>query len=513
MLTDEKNRIRWWPAVVLLILDLVALAAIRLWPDLTFQERNIYTAELILLNGPLLGIWWLFFSRAAWKKRFMFCGGVVLLVALAGLMFRITGVSGDLLPIVEWRWKNAPVMLEIPAQLRTRVEDVAGTTGPGFPQFLGPDRNGVLAGPELKTNWVTHAPVLLWKRSVGEAWSGFAVAGRFAVTQEQRDAMECVTSYDLLSGAEIWTHQDTARFDTKIAGIGPRATPTISDDRVLSFGATGLLNCLELASGRLLWSRDLMQESGGKLPDWGFTSAPLVVDGLVIVHGGESGSHSLLAFHVADGARAWATNSLQPSFAAASLVTLAGVPQVLAFNQRMITAHEPATGNLLWSHPWGNGNVVCSSPAQVSENRILFSSGYGYGSELLEVTNNSGALQVTRLWKSNRLKSKFGHLFLGDGCAYGLDDGVLAAIDLVEGSLVWKENRHGHGQGLRVGKLYLLMGESGELILFKPDRTGPNELARLKVFDQKTWNPPALAGNLLLVRNHKEAACFRLATE
>src|SRR5262249_41375757 len=119
-------------------------------------------------------------------------------------------------------------------------------------------------------------------------------------------------------------------------------------------------------------------------------------------------------------------------------------------------------------------------------------------------------LSAQLIWKSNRLKSKFGHLFVHEGCLFGLDDGVFACVDLKDGSLHWKEGHYGHGQGLLVGDLYVMMSESGDLVLLRPSHEAPNEIARFHVFDTKTWNPIALSGDLLLVRNDQEAACLRL---
>jgi outer membrane protein assembly factor BamB len=193
------------------------------------------------------------------------------------------------------------------------------------------------------------------------------------------------------------------------------------------------------------------------------------------------------------------------------LATLAGSLQVLAFNNGSVSGHDPAAGTTLWEHPWGNGNVVCASPVVVSSNRVLFSSGYGVGAELLEISPSAtGKFSVNQIWKSIRMKAKFAHLYVRDGFLYGLDDGIFACVDMQDGSQRWKEGRYGHGQGLAVGDLYLLMAESGELVLLRPTPEAPNELARHRVFDAKTWNPIALSGDLLLVRNDREAACLRL---
>jgi outer membrane protein assembly factor BamB len=190
---------------------------------------------------------------------------------------------------------------------------------------------------------------------------------------------------------------------------------------------------------------------------------------------------------------------------------LAEVPQILSFNDGSVSGHHPATGATLWEKSWGNGNVVCAAPVIVSTNQVLFSSGYGVGAELLEISRAStNRLTAKLLWKSIRMKSKFAHLFARDGSLYGLDDGIFACVNLTDGSQRWKEGRYGHGQGLLINDLYLLMAESGELVLLRPTAEAPNELARFRVFNSKTWNPIALSGDLLLVRNDQETACLRL---
>ncbi len=320
-----------------------------------------------------------------------------------------------------------------------------------------------------------------------------------------------MVAYDLATGRQLWLHADAAHYNTTIAGEGPRATPTVVGNRVFACGATGLLNCFDLATGRRLWTHNVVTEPGGKVPEWGVASSPLVVDGLVIVHGGAGTGKLLFAFHAADGVPAWSGGTGNPSYASPALAALAGTRQLLTFTQRVVSGHDPATGATLWEHPWGSGNVVCAAPVVVGENRVVFSSGYGRGSDLLEISRDAtGKLSAQRVWKTIRMKSKFAHLFARDGCLFGLDDGIFACVDLQDGSQRWKEGRYGHGQGLLVGDLYVLMAESGELVLLRPTPEGPNELARFRVFNAKTWNPLALAGDVLLVRNDQEAACLRL---
>lgn len=486
---------------------------VRMQSDWAFQKRNLTTAQVIVISGILLLGWWTFFSRAPHRLRLGITYGFVGAAILGAALFRLRGMSGDMMPIIEFRWGTRALpgpKTSSPSAAKNSPTDLPR---PDFTQFLGPERNGILPGPVLATNWQMQPPEILWRQKIGAGWSGFVIVGDVGITQEQQGEDDCVVAYDLRTGKSIWRHATKARYDTVIAGEGPRATPTVVSNRVFTCGGTGIMSCLDLASGKQLWSHDLVADSGGTIPQWGYTCAPLVVADLVIAHGGEGVSRSLFAYRIADGKQIWAGGASGPSYASPGFATVAGVPQVLAFNDGSVSGHDPATGATLWEKSWGNGNVVCASPVVVSSNQVLFSSGYGVGAELLEIVPAGSNRFAARLcWKSIRMKSKFAHLYARAGSLYGLDDGIFACVNLADGSQRWKEGRYGHGQGLLVGDLYLLMAESGELVLLRPTPEAPNELGRFPVFNSKTWNPIALSGDLLVVRNDQEAACLRLKT-
>ena len=511
---QKRRCIRWWPGVVLLLVGAGLVVWVRWQEDWPFQKRNLTSGQIIIIIGILLLLWWTFLSRAPKRLRLAVTFGLVGAAVLGAALFRIGGVTGDLTPVFEFRWADlssrlpeSAVATNRPGAFAVRIEANEST----FPQFLGSNRNGVLPALRLHTNWSAHPPEVVWRRPIGPAWSGFAAIGNVCITQEQRGESECVIASDLRTGETLWSHSYPARYFTTIAGEGPRATPTVVSNRVFAFGATGVLNCLDLVSGKLLWSRDVIAESQAKVLAWGCTSSPLVVNDFVVVHGGEGISRSLFAYRIEDGKPTWVGGNSEASYASPVLATLAGSAQIVAFNNGTVSGHDPATGTTLWERAWGNGNVVCATPVIVSSNQVLFSSGYGVGAELLEISQSiSGKFSAKQLWKSIRMKAKFAHLFVRDGFLYGLDDGIFACVDLQDGSQRWKEGRYGHGQGLFVGEQYLLMAESGELVLLHPTPDRPNELARYRVFDTKTWNPIALSGDLLLLRNDREAVCLRL---
>ena len=262
--------IRWWPVILILCLAVANLIAIWFIRDLTRQDQIIRTITTALLALILLLLWCGFFSRLPKRVRLTAVGSVFGVLAVSAALFRIRGVSGDLLPILEPRWKK-PAYAELPSpspvpSVPATNQTAFATTGANdYPQFLGPNRNCIVSGPKLARDWTAQPPQKLWRQPIGTAWSAFAVAGQFAVTQEQRGEQELVTCYELTTGKLLWSHADSAHYHTTIAGEGPRATPTISGSRVFAHGATGILNCLDLATGRLLWTRNVLADSKSKM--------------------------------------------------------------------------------------------------------------------------------------------------------------------------------------------------------------------------------------------------------
>lgn len=503
-LLKRKRAGRWAMAVLAL---LIAGALAWAWLDEAPRQTKILRTGGIVMGGfAAFLLWVLFGSQWPARARWFVLGGTVALMILAPLTLRIGGVSGDLLPIIEWRWKSARTI--VTEQPRTPQSPPSTTLTNSYPQFLGPSRNGVLPGPALARDWQQTPPHQLWRHEVGAAWSGFAVAGPLAITQEQRGPEEAVICYDTLSGALVWQHTDTSRYATTIAGEGPRATPTISSNRVYTIGGAGVLNCLELATGKKVWSRDTVGENSAEVPEWGVASSPLVTDRAVIVAVGGN-NRSLVAYHRDTGEKLWAGGHDSAHWSSAVRVTLAGVPQILIFAEN-VSSHDEQTGAVLWQYPWRSAWPHVTVPLVLSNDRVLVSQGYGVGSELLQITHTDQRWRAKQIWKSIRMKSKFANLIHIDGYVYGLDDGALACIDVNTGALQWKGDRYGHGQMILVNDLLLLMAESGDVVLLEPNPQEQRELVRHKVFNAKTWNPPALAGDLLLVRNDREAACLRL---
>ncbi|MCL6501633.1 MAG: PQQ-like beta-propeller repeat protein [Pirellulales bacterium] len=399
-----------------------------------------------------------------------------------------------------------------------------GVGADDFPQFLGPDRNATLRGRRLARQWAAP-PRLLWRQPIGPGWSGFAVVGNDAVTQQQLDELELVVCYDLKSGKLLWSHGSRVRYSSRIAGDGPRATPTIADGRVFALGSTGILHAIALADGRPLWEANILADHMADPLPWGQSGSPLVVGGLVIVNPGGPRGHSLAAYDAATGRLRWHAGDDAASYASPMLALLGGREQIVMVNQFSVTGHDPESGKVLWSYPpseqpdhtWLSRDPKVPQPVVVSGDRLLISAGYGLGCMLLEVAPGGGNdWRVQELWPGfNRgLKPKFTNLVLHDGYLYGLDDGTaLACLDLASGQRRWKQGRYGHGQLLLVDDLLVILSDAGKVALVEATPRGYRELASFQALEGKTWNTPTLAGRLLLVRNDHEAACYELPAE
>lgn len=500
---QTQKPIRWWPLFI--IISLAILGIVVTWIlDAGHRQDKIFLTSAVILFATLLGLLWLLcFSRLRWRVKLMSLAvaafGIVLLVNL----FPFKGFSGDLVPIFEWRWQDKRSTIQHDAS--STSDSQRQTTD--YPQFLGQHRNGVVTGIKLNLDWKTHPPQLVWRRPVGAGWSGFAVVGNAAITQEQEDKWEKVVCYDLYTGEVLWSHQDQARYNAAPAGLGPRATPTISGNRVYTIGSTGILNCLDFETGEQLWTTNIFQENEAEAPPWGVSISPLVFGELVIVSAGGA-----VAYHKDTGEIVWVGHRTQSGYSSPMLTTLADTEQIVLFNQGLITSHEPSSGKLLWKQPWVQTYAECvSQPVPLPDNQLLVSTGYGAGAKLYQISRNlADEFNVVTLWETIYLKAKFTNIIYYEGYLYGLDDGIFACINPVDGRRQWKRGRYGHGQTLLISDVLLVLTESGEVVLVEPDPDNHREHARFSALKGKTWNTPAVAGGYLLVRNDRAAACYQL---
>lgn len=562
--STQRRPLRLWPGVLIVVLQWLARFVLPVFAP----ELALYAVMGALFGGVAVVLWWAFFSRAHWAERVG--GILLMAAALAvtpsflhesiatgamGMLFyvyvipslslafvvwavatrhladglrRATMVATILLAcggwaLVQtggftgnsdadffWRWAKTPEERLLARDADERLSPSAAPMAPdeeaAWPGFRGPGRDGIVAGVRIGTDWSSSPPVEQWRRPIGPGWSSFAVHGDLVYTQEQRGEDEVVSCYEASTGEPVWRHRDAARFWESNGGAGPRGTPALSDGRVYTLGGTGILNALDAADGSVVWSRNAASDTGAKLPGWGFSGSPLVVDDVVVV----ATSGALVAYDRATGEPRWKGPAGGTGYSSPHLVTLDGVAQILQLSGDGAASVAPADGALLWEHPWSGYPIV--QPALTADGDVLISVASNSGLRRLAVSKAAEGWTVTERWTSIRLKPYFNDFVVHEGHAYGFDGSILACIDLEEGKRRWKGGRYGHGQLVLLAEqdLLLVLSEKGELVLVGAKPDGFEELARFPAIETKTWNHPVLVGDLLLVRNAQEMAAFRL---
>ena len=473
---------------------------------------------------------------------------VILLACGALTLVRTDGLTGDAVSDFEWRWtqtaeerllaRAGDQPLAKTPENRTTIQpsEVAPTPPPAspiavtpdkgaapaisepefkrveWPGFRGSERDSVVRGVRIETDWSRTPPVELWRRPIGPGWSSFAVAGDRVFTQEQRGDDEMVSAYDLKTGEPVWTHRDAARFWESNAGPGPRATPTLSNGHVYTHGATGILNALDARDGSVIWSRNTASDTSTKVPDWGIASSPLVVGDVVIA----AAAGSLAAYDRATGKPRWfGPKGGGWAYSSPQVATIDGVTQIVFVNGPGVIGVSPSDGTLLWKHAWGGDSIV--QPAVLAGGDLLIGSGSGLaansGMLRVNVAREPGGWMVKERWTSTALKAYFNDFVVHQGHAFGFDGSILACIDLQDGTRKWKGGRYGHGQLILLAdqNVLLVLSEDGELVLVSATADKFTEIAKVSAIEGKTWNHPVLAGDVLLVRNGEEMAAFRLS--
>lgn len=488
----------------------------------------IPTVCLALVAGAAAGR-----RLAAGARRATLGAMIVVGCGMFGLL-RTEGVSAAGRSAFAWRWSRTPEQ-KLLAQTAAEAAPppvaapagspapapgaataapssrVAARTGGGWPGFRGPRRDAVVTGVRIRTDWASSPPVRLWRRPVGPGWSSFAVGEGLVYTQEQRGDSEVVTCYDEATGKPVWTHRDTARFWESNAGAGPRGTPALHEGRVYAFGATGIVNALDARNGAVVWTRNAAADAGVKIPTWGFASSPLTLDDIVIV----AVAGRLAAYDGATGDPRWLGPDGGTSYSSPHLLTIDGAAQAVLLSNDGAVSVAPSNGKALWKHAWRGSSIL--QPALTGDGGVLLAAisdgGGGIGTRRLAVTRVADEWTVREVWTTNGLKPYFNDFVVHDGHAFGFDGSILACIDLEDGKRKWKGGRYGNGQLLLLGDqdVLLVLSEEGELALVGATPGQFTEIARFPAIEGKTWNHPVLAGDILLVRNDREMAAFRLA--
>ena len=481
----------------------------------------------LLIGMPTAITAWLVWMLAS--KRFTLNGrrlGSLVVVAGVWLLFslvRVEGVDGSNQAAVAWRFQPSAEQRYLAERTRSTTTGSAAdqpgeslVAGEGdWTDFRGPLRQGALHGVKIATDWQAHPPKELWRQKIGPAWSSVLIIGNRLFTQEQRGEAELTVCLNAATGRELWAHADEVRWSDGQAGAGPRATPSFSDGRLYTLGGTGVLNCLDAASGKLLWTRNIAKDSGAPTPMWGFSSSPLVEQGIVSVYAGGPDDKGLVAYDASTGEPAWTAATGPVSYSSTQLASFSGDTQALLLSDTGVVAVDPRSGERRWEFAKPAGGIWrVVQPHQLADESVLVGS-EDLGLVRLDIGRSDNAWTVSERWSTRGMRPAFNDFVVSEGHAYGFDEAILSCVDLETGKRKWKGGRFGHGQLLLLADqpLLVVVGEKGELALVaaRPDKF--EELARIQAVEGKTWNHPVVAHGRLYVRNDQEMVCYELTLE
>ncbi len=513
-------RFRWKSGLVLGTAIAVSLAAANsLAPDETFRVIFLYRTVGVSLVAVV--VWWLLMSGVPLRQRVTVLLAAATISAAAGIgLIRRIDFNGAMIPKPVWRWQSSsPERLQefLPPDGPTGfpADEPVRVTAADWPRYCGRDGSRVISEPMIDRDWTHHPPQLLWRRPVGDAWSSFAVVGPRVFTQEQRGDQECIVCYHADTGHELWIHASSARYETAMGGIGPRATPTVTDTRLFALGATGLLTCLNPQTGRLLWQQNITETADGVMPMWGYSGSPLLYgDTVIVITGGQSGT---AAFSVDDGSIVWRSEPHPAGYSSPRLERVGGRVILLAFHGDGLTALNPRSGQPQWHYPFTNMYHVNAAQPIFTEGLIFIGTGYDGQCVALDPASVTDGVPA-EAWPPNKnLNLKFNEAVARDGFVYGLDDGILTCVEAATGRRRWKGGRYRHGQVLLWEDVLLVQAEKGYVALVAADPDRFSEISRFPGLSEpddgiavRAWNVPVVCRGRLYMRTDRQAACFRL---
>jgi outer membrane protein assembly factor BamB len=435
------------------------------------------------------------------------------------------------------------------------------TRADDWPQWLGPQRDGVWREKGLLTKFPAGGPKIRWRAEVAGGYSGPAVAdGRVYVTDRilnpgEKDpdnpfartnskGKERVRCLDAGSGKRLWEHAYDCQYKISYA-YGPRATPVVHGGKVYTLGAMGDLLCLDVKDGGVVWSKNFPKDYGAPVPLWGFAAHPLLDgDQLICLVGGKDSV--AVAFDKDTGKEKWRSLSLEASelgYCPPMIYPIGGKRQLIIWHPEAVNGLDPETGKLLWSQPFNvKANMSIPTP-RLDGDKLLVASFYN-GSMLLQLDTDKPGAKV--LWKSknggeplpkltDNLSSVMATPIIKDGFIYGVCSyGELRCLKEDNGSRVWmtlkatgnvtdpdKQERWANVFLIPNGDRYFLPNEKGDLIIARLTPKGYEEIDRAHILEptQKAltrkviWSHPAFANKAMYARNDKEIVCVDLAAE
>ncbi len=367
-----------------------------------------------------------------------------------------------------------------------------------WPNWRGPNHNGVSNETGWSATWPADGPKRLWKASIGAGFASMAVSNGRVYAMGNINDNDILYCFDADTGNEIWKKSYPCPLYKKDHEGGPAATPTVHGDFVYTFSKDGDVVCFKAATGQVLWHKNLTKELDLKRPTWYFAGSPVVIDNLIILNAGTHG----VALNKADGSLVWKNGNGPPGYASPVPFTVGNKQCVAIFACTDLAAVEASTGERIWQLPWKTSWEINSADPIVSGDTMFISSGYNKGCALLKIQQDG----VAEIWRNRNMNNHANSCVLWEGYIYGFNGqvgggGKLTCIDYNTGLRKWAQDGLGTGSLMVADGKLIVLGESGKLVLAKASPEKYEELASAQILKGKCWTVPVLANGRIYARN------------
>lgn len=387
----------------------------------------------------------------------------------------------------------------------------SGTTTADWPQWRGPQRNGVSNETGLLKQWSTSGPPLVWSSSnLGSGYGSISVAGDRVFVQGLKGRESSVSSLNRADGKLVWSRA-LGPTDSEDRGPGPRGTPTVDGDRVYVLTEHGDLACLRVQDGSTLWQRNILKDFGARNIPWLISESPLIDGSNVIVTPGGRNA-GVVALDKLSGKTVWTSKELSDEAGYASPIAgdVQGVRTLMTLTSEAGVGVRASDGKLMWRYPRvANGTANIATPV-FHDNKVFYTSDYGVGGVLLGLTAQAGSVQSSEIYFTREMQNHHGGVVLVNGYLYGFNNSILAALEFATGKLMWRHRSVGKGSLVYADGHLVILSEDNVVGLAEANPTAYREKGRFPIADQgwPSWAHPVVAGGRLYIRNQGTLASY-----
>ncbi len=400
--------------------------------------------------------------------------------------------------------------LSIPITCAVLSLVVQAACGDDWPQWRGPQQDGISRETGLLPQWPEKGPLELWRVPLGNGFSAVSVVGNGAFAVFGSNEGEFAAAFNAADGKTVWKTRLSDLLKNASYGDGPRATPAVDAGRVYALSGQGALRCLDAGDGHRIWGCDLLEEFGGKPPEYGFSASPVVMGNMLVVVAGAGNGKTLAAFDKASGKVLWTALDDRIGYSTPRQVTIDGVSQIIVLTGEAVVSVSPKDGKEFWRQAWKTELDANVASPVISGNRLFISTGYSTGCALFELSAKDGKPAAKELWANKKMKNYFSTSVLVDGYLYGFDNNKLTCLDFHTGKTRWQTGGFNRGSLIVADGKLIIFGDQGLLALAEISPDSYKEISKFQFCDERTWTVPTLSGGRLFLRNEKELACLKV---